>query len=84
MTRRSIPFFIAASVAAAQANPSADPMLAILRSSMESKKGVTLYVRGQAISIIVTAISDHFVEGRNQQASRVVIRIAAMDAASMA
>ena len=59
-------------------------MLAVLRSSMESKKGVTLYVRGQVISIVVTAISDHFVEGRNQQASRVVIRIAAMDAASMA
>ncbi len=84
MTRRSIPFFLAASAAAAQSNPSADSMLAVLRSSMESKKGVTLYVRGQTISIIVTAISDHFAEGRNQQAAKIVVRIAAIDAASMA
>ena len=84
MTRRSIPFFLAAGVAAAQLNPSTDSMLSILRSGMETKKGVTLYVRGQTVAILVTAIGDHFVEGRNQQSSRVVVRIASIDGAAIA
>ena len=84
MTRRSIPFFLAASVVEAQSTPSADSMLSILRSGMETKKGVTLFVRGQTVAILVTAIGDHFVEGRNQQSSRVVVRIASIDAAAIA
>ncbi len=88
MTRRLIPFTLAsafiASQAQAQPNPSGDWIMNLLRSSMETKKGVTLQVRGQAISIIVTAIGDAFVEGRNQQYSKFVVRLAAIDAAAIA
>lgn len=88
MTRRLIPFTLAsafiASQAPAQTSPSGDWIMNMLRSSMESKKGVTLQVKGQALSIIVTAIGDHFVEGRNQQYSKFVVRLAAIDAAAIA
>ncbi len=88
MTRRLIPFTLATAFIATQANaqPSAsgDWIMALLRSSMETKKGVTLHVKGQAISIVVTAIGDHFVEGRNQQYSKLVVRLAAIDAAAIA
>jgi hypothetical protein len=88
MTRRLIPFTLAsafiASQAQAQGNTSGDWIMPLLRSSMETKKGVTLHVKGQAISIMVTAIGDQFVEGRNQQYSKFVVRLAAIDAAAIA
>ena len=83
--RRLIPFTLAAACTAVmvQAQPASDAdwIVSVLRSSMETKKGVTLHVHGQAIPLIVTAMNDRFVEGRNQQSSRVVVRIASIDAA---
>ncbi len=88
MTRRIIPATLIASfataIAAAQPAPTGDWVLNLLRASMETKKGVTLHVKGESLSMIVTAIGDHFVEGRNQQSSRLVVRIASIDAAAMA
>ncbi len=88
MTRRLIPFTIAAGfgtmLASGQQNPSGDWILSLLHASMESKKGVTLNVRGQNMAMVVTSVGDHFVEGRNQQMSRIVVRLASIDAASMA
>jgi hypothetical protein len=34
--------------------------------------------------MVVTAIGDHFVEGRSQQSSKIVVRLASIDAALMA
>lgn len=83
--RRLIPFTLAAACTAAmaQAQPTSDAdwIVSVLRSSLETKKGVTLHVHGQAIPLIVTAMNDRFVEGRNQQSSRIVVRIASIDAA---
>lgn len=85
MTRRLFPITLAVGIPAlAQQSPDGDWILNLLRVSMETKKGVTLHVKGQTISMIVTAIGDHFVEGRNQQASKIVVRQAAIDAAIMA
>lgn len=85
MTRRLIPFTLAAAfVASAQPSPDGDWIMNLLRASMETKKGVTLHVKGQTISMVVTAIGDHFVEGRNQQASKIVVRLVSIDAAIMA
>lgn len=82
MTRRMIPFSIAAAMTATMASAqSGDPMMSVLKASMEGKKGVTLHVRGQSIAMIVTAITDQYVEGRNQQSSRIVVRMASIDAA---
>ncbi len=88
MNRRMIPFTLVAlagtAALSAQQNPSGDWLLPLLQASMETKKGVTLNVRGQMMAMVVTAIGDHFVEGRSQQASRIVVRLASIDAASMA
>ena len=88
MTRRIIPTALIASLATglatAEAPPTGDWILNLLRASMETKKGITLHVKGQPLAMIVTAIGDHFVEGRNQQSSRLVVRIASIDAAAMA
>jgi len=68
----------------AQQSPAGDWIMNLLRASMKTKKGVTVHVKGQAISMIVTAIGDHYVEGRNQQSAKIVVRTAAIDAAMMA
>jgi hypothetical protein len=82
MNRRMIPFSIAAALTATMASAqSGDPMMSVLKASMEGKKGVTLHVRGQSIAMIVTSINDNYVEGRNQQSSRIVVRMASIDAA---
>ena len=88
MTRRislvSLAAGFTASLAAAQPNPSGDWILNLLRASMEAKKGVTLHIKGQTVAILVTAIGDHFVEGRSQQSSKIVVRLESIDAVAMA
>lgn len=83
ISRRLIPFSIAAAMTAtmASAQGGGDPLLGVLKASMEGKKGVTLHVRGQTIALVVTGITDQYVEGRNQQSSRIVVRMASIDAA---
>lgn len=56
---------------------------AILETSQTEKKSVTLYVAGQTITGIVTALTDEHVELRNREYSRIVVRLEAIDAASM-
>lgn len=69
-------------MAQSQSGGSGDMLLiAVLRASMEKKTGVTVYLRGQTIAMVVTSIGDNFVEGRNQQSSRIVVRLASIDAA---
>ena len=75
---------VAASAAARAVVAEADAILGVLQASLQTKKGVTLNVKGQAIPMVVTAISAHFVEGRSQQSSKIAVRIASIDAASMA
>jgi len=70
-----------ASLATAQAAPEADSILGVLQASLETKKGVTLHIKGQAIPMVVTAIVTHFVEGRSQQSSKIAVRLASIDAA---
>jgi hypothetical protein len=88
MTRRlsllSLTAGLAAGLSNAQPSPDGDWILNLLRASQESKKGVTLHVKGQTIPMVVTAIGDHFVEGRSQQSSKIVVRLASIDAALMA
>ena len=73
-----------ASLASAQATPQADSILGVLQTSLQTKKGVTLHINGQAIPMIVTAIGTHFVEGRSQQSSKIAVRLASIDAAVLA
>jgi len=73
-----------AGLATAQATTEADSILGVLKASLETKKGVTLHIKGQAISMVVTAIGTHFVEGRSQQSSKIAVRLASIDAAVLA
>jgi hypothetical protein len=57
---------------------------AILEASQNEKKGVTLYLSGQALSGVVVAITDEYVEMRSREFNRIVVRMEAIDAAAMA
>jgi hypothetical protein len=56
----------------------------ILEASQSEKKGVTLYVKGQAVSGIVVKIEEDTVETRSREFSRIVFRIDSIDGAAMA
>lgn len=73
---------VAVSTAGATETPSVvekDPLRAALVESKDKNKGVTVYAKGSTIALVVTAIDDRYVMGRNQQATRIVIRIDNID-----
>jgi hypothetical protein len=87
MNRRNlIPALAAlAAAGAASAEPATDnPMRDLLAASAKDKKGVTLHVHGQQIACLVTNLGLEFVEGRSQAQSRIVVRLTAIDAVTMA
>jgi len=59
-------------------------MRSILEASQTEKKGVTLYVKGQAIPGVVVKIEGDMVEMRSREYSRIVVRIDSIDAAAIA
>jgi len=61
-----------------------DTMRELLEVSLNEKKGVMLYVKGQSIPGTVTKLVGETVELRNREYSRIVVRIEAIDAAAMA
>jgi len=56
----------------------------ILEASQNEKRGVTLYVKGQAIPGVVLKVDGDTVEMRSREYSRIVVRMDAIDAAAMA
>ena len=56
----------------------------ILEASQTEKKGVTLYIKGQAIPGIVVKMDGETVEMRSREFSRIVVRMDSIDAAAMA
>lgn len=53
-----------------------EKMIEMLTSSMEDKRGVTLYLPGHEVSIVVTEIvGTEAVVGRNQEYGSVVVRL---------
>lgn len=53
----------------------------LLEMSLKEKKGLMFYVNGQAIGGAVTKIGDDgFIEVRNQQYGRIIIRLEQVDA----
>jgi len=86
MNRRNlIPALAAFAGAAATASAAeGNAMMDLLAASAKEKKGVTVYVKGQQIGMLVTNVGLEFVEGRSQAQSRIVVRITAIDAVTMA
>ena len=86
MTRRThIALLGAAAVAAAAPVFGKDnnSMQEILQASQNDKKGVSVYVKGQAIAGIVVKIAGDIVELRSREFSRIVIKMDAIDAVAM-
>lgn len=71
----------------AQAAPSAEPLRsieALLTAAQQDKKGVTVHVNGQQIGGAVVRLEPgQWVELRNQQFGRIVLRLDRVDAVAM-
>lgn len=61
-----------------------DPLRASLLESKEKCKGVTIYANGATISMVVTAVDERYAIGRNQQTTRIVVRLDRIDGVSAA
>lgn len=85
MTRRTCFTVFAAAVAADSTlqGKDNDTMRELLESSQNEKKGVMLYMKGQSLGGIVVKIAGEYVELRNREYSRIVVRIDAIDGAAM-
>lgn len=68
-------------LAAGDAGPD-QPLRAVLEESKEKGRGVTLYVNGATISVVVVAIEDGYVIARNRESGRIVVRLERIDAAA--
>ncbi len=56
----------------------------ILEASQKEKKGLMLYVKGQAIPGVVLKVDAEAVELRSREYGRIVVRIDSLDAVAMA
>jgi len=56
----------------------------ILEASQNEKKGLMLYVKGQAIPGIVVKVNNDSVELKSREYGRIVVRMDSIDAAAMA
>lgn len=61
-----------------------DPLYATLIASKEKNRGVTIHANGASIAMVVATLDEHYVIGRNQQTSRIVIRLDRIDGVSAA
>ena len=58
-------------------------MKEMLETSQNEKKSITLYVKGQSIGGLVVKVAGEFVELRNREFNRILVRVDAIDAACM-
>jgi hypothetical protein len=84
--RRTVLAALAVSIAAGlpAIGKETDMLRSLLEASQNEKKGVTLYVKGQAVPGIVVKIEGDSVELRSREYSRIVFRIDSIDGAAMA
>ena len=85
MTRRTFSTLAAALAAGAAVDGKDLPVLkSLLEASKTEKKGVTLWVKGQTVGGQVTNLDGEFVELRNREFSRIVVKIESIDGAALA
>ncbi len=73
-----------AAAAGAEKEKPMQPFQSLFEKSLNEKKGLTLWVNGQSIALVVTKIGDGFVEGRNRELSSIVVRVERIDGAGIA
>lgn len=60
-----------------------DPILALLQTSLNEKRGVTIHFPGGSVGARVTRITGGAVEGTSQQFERIVVRLEHVIAVTM-
>ena len=55
----------------------------VLEASLNEKKGVMVYVKGQSIPGVVTKINAESVELRSREYSKIVVKLESIDAVAM-
>lgn len=82
--RTSLKVLVAAAAAAPAIGGTTSMFRNILEASMNEKKGLMLYVKGQAIPGIVVKLDTEMVELRSREYGRIVVRLDSLDAMAMA
>jgi hypothetical protein len=54
-----------------------------LQESLENKKGITLYIKGNTVSGYVTRIDTVAVEVKNERSSKILILLSSIDAVEL-
>jgi len=52
----------------------------LLLASQKEQKSVQVYVNGQTIAMLVTAVGLEYAEGKNREYSRILVRLDKIDA----
>ena len=81
--RTSLKIIVAAAAAVPAIGGSTSMFRSILEASQNEKKGLMLYVKGQAIPGMVVKLDAESVEMRSREYSRIVVKIDSIDAAAM-
>ncbi len=61
-----------------------DPLRAVLLESKDKNRGVTVHTQGSSLSLIVVQLDEHYLIGRSNSSSRIVVRLDRIDAVSAA
>ena len=85
MTRRTHVTLLASALAAGPCVFGKDntSMREVFEASQKDKKGLMLYVKGQAIPGVVVNLTGEFVELKSREYSRIVVRIESIDAVAL-
>ena len=85
ITRRTVFTVMAAALAAntTLTGKENEGMRELFEISLNDKKGLMLYVKGQSIGGTVVKIGTDTVELRNREYSRIIVRIESIDAVAM-
>lgn len=59
-----------------------DPLRALLLESKEKNRGVNIFANGASIGCVVTELDEHYVFGRSQTTSKIIIRLDRIDGVS--
>jgi hypothetical protein len=85
MTRRSHITLLASAITAGSCvfGKDNETMRELFEASQKDKKGLMLYVKGQAIPGVVVNVSDVFIELRSREYSRIMVKIDSIDAVAL-
>ena len=81
--RMSLKMLVAAAAAVPAIGGTTSMFRNILEASMNEKKGVMLYVKGQAVPGVVLKIEAESVELRSREYARIVVKLESIDAVAM-